>query len=69
MKRHHVVFITTRGYHRLASYETQAEALRHVAKATNRTGSHVYRNGITGARYSMKECEALAAQEAPCATS
>ena len=65
MKRHHVVFITARGYHRLASYETQAEALRHVANASNRTGSHVYRNGITGARYSMKECEALAAQEAP----
>ena len=65
MKRHHVVFITARGYHRLASYETQAEALRHVANASNRTGSHVYRNGLTGARYSMKECEALAAQEAP----
>ena len=65
MKRHHVVFITARGYHRLASYETQAEALRHVVKATNRTGSHVYRDGTTGASYSMKECEALAAQEAP----
>ena len=66
MKRHHVVFITTRGYHRLASYETQAEALRHVAKATNRTGSHVYRNGLTGARYSTNESKALMSQEAPC---
>lgn len=66
MKRHHVVLITTRGYHRLASYETQAEALRHVANATNRTGSHVYRNGVTGARYSTNESKAIMNQEAPC---
>ena len=66
MKRHHVVLITTRGYHRLASYETQAEALRHVANASNRTGPHVYRNGLTGKRYSTNESRAMAEQEAPC---
>lgn len=66
MKRHHVVLITTQGYHRLASYETQAEALQHVANASNRTGSHVYRNGLTGTRYSTNESKALMSQEAPC---
>ena len=66
MKRHHVVLITTRGYHKLASYETQAEALRHVANASNRTGPHVFLNRLTGKRYSTNESRAMAEQEAPC---
>ena len=57
--RHHVVLVTTRGYTRLASYPTRAEALAHVERYPNRTGSAIYRDGTTGTRYSKAECRTL----------
>ena len=57
--RHHVVLVTTRGYTRLASYATRGEALAHVERYPNRTGSAIYRDGRTGKRYSKSECRDL----------
>ena len=60
--RHHAVRITTRGYHCLASYRTRAEALVYILHATHRSGAVIYRDGTTGARYSLHECKTLVQQ-------
>jgi len=58
--RHHVVRVTTRGYHLLRSYPTQIEALRHIKReGSTRTGADIYRNGETGRRLSMQECYSM----------
>ncbi len=60
--RHHAVRITHRGYYRLASFCTRAEAIAYVIQANHRSGAVIYRDGTTGARYSLHECKTLAQQ-------
>jgi recombination DNA repair RAD52 pathway protein len=58
-KRFHVVGIS-KGYHRLASYETMAEAVTDILGRSLRSMGCVLRDGTTGKRYCVNECRALA---------
>lgn len=55
MNKYHVVLISTKGYHLLASFSTMAEAAaRAITQGVRSTGC-VVRDGNTGKRYCLAE--------------
>ena len=55
MDHYHVVAVTTRGYHRLASYPTFNTAKCDAVQRSVRSYGIVLRDGTSGARYSIAE--------------